>query len=52
MFGLFKKKEDIFHSLIEQQAEITYQGLQILEKYLADPNPELGGAAFSKGERS
>lgn len=41
MFGLFKKKEDIFHSLIEQQAEITYDGLQLLEKYLADPKPEL-----------
>ena len=41
MFGLFKKKEDVFHSLIEQQAEITYQGLQYLEKYLANPNPEL-----------
>jgi len=41
MFGLFKKKEDVFHSLIEQQAEITYQGLQILEKHLADPNPDL-----------
>ena len=41
MFGLFKKKEDVFHSLIEQQAEITYQGLQILEKYLTNPNPEL-----------
>lgn len=41
MFGLFKKKEDVFHSLIEQQAEITYQGLQILEKHLANPDPEL-----------
>jgi len=41
MFGLFKKKENVFHSLIEQQAEITYQGLQILEKHLADPNPDL-----------
>jgi len=41
MFGLFKKKEDVFHSLIEQQAEITYQGLQILEKHLANPNPDL-----------
>jgi uncharacterized protein Yka (UPF0111/DUF47 family) len=41
MFGLFKKKEDIFHRLIEQQAEITYQGMQLLEKYLADPKPEL-----------
>ena len=41
MFGLFKKKEDVFHSLIEQQAEITYEGLRYLEKYLANPNPEL-----------
>ena len=41
MFGLFKKREDVFHSLIEQQAEITYRGLQILEKHLANPDPEL-----------
>ena len=41
MFGLFKKKEDVFHSLLAQQAEITYQGMQILEKHLANPNPEL-----------
>jgi hypothetical protein len=27
--------------LIEQQAETTYEGLQMLEKYLADPNPDL-----------
>jgi uncharacterized protein len=40
MFGLFKKKEEVFQSLIEQQAEITYNGLQLLEKYLANPNPE------------
>jgi len=41
MFGLFKKREEIFHNLIERQAERTYEGLQILEKYLANPNPEL-----------
>jgi uncharacterized protein Yka (UPF0111/DUF47 family) len=40
MFGLFKKKEEVFQKLIEQQAEITYNGLQLLEKYLANPNPE------------
>jgi uncharacterized protein len=40
MFGLFKKKEEVFQNLIEQQAEITYNGLQLLEKYLANPNPE------------
>ena len=40
MFGLFKKKEEVFQNLIEQQAEITYNGLQLLEKYLANPNSE------------
>jgi predicted phosphate transport protein (TIGR00153 family) len=40
MFGLFKKKEEVFQNLIEQQAEITYNGLQLLEKYLANPSPE------------
>ncbi|MDK1118329.1 MAG: DUF47 family protein [Anaerolineae bacterium] len=41
MFGFFKKREDVFHNLIEQQAEITYNGVQILEKYFSDPSPEL-----------
>jgi len=41
MFGFFKKREEIFHHLIEQQAETTFEGLQLLEKYLASPKPEL-----------
>jgi uncharacterized protein Yka (UPF0111/DUF47 family) len=41
MFGLFKKREEVFQNLIVQQAEITYQGLQILERHLTEPNPEL-----------
>lgn len=41
MFGFFKKREEIFHNLIEQQAETTFEGLQLLEKYLANPNPDL-----------
>jgi predicted phosphate transport protein (TIGR00153 family) len=41
MFGLFKKREEVFHTLIEQQAEITAEGLQILEKYLSAADPEL-----------
>jgi uncharacterized protein len=41
MFGFFKKREEVFHTLIVQQAEITYHGLQILEKHLAGPKPEL-----------
>jgi len=41
MFGFFKKREEVFQNLIVQQAEITYQGLQLLEKHLSDPKPEL-----------
>jgi uncharacterized protein Yka (UPF0111/DUF47 family) len=41
MFGLFKKREEIFNNLMVQQAEITYQGLQLLEKYLTDPKSKL-----------
>jgi uncharacterized protein Yka (UPF0111/DUF47 family) len=41
MFRVFKKREEVFQTLIVQQAEITYIGLQILEKYLVDPKPEL-----------
>jgi predicted phosphate transport protein (TIGR00153 family) len=41
MFGFFKKHEEVFHNLIERQAETTFEGLQLLERYLADPNPEL-----------
>src|SRR5574342_481226 len=41
MFGLFKKREEVFHNLMVQQAEITYHGLQLLEKYLADPKSKL-----------
>lgn len=41
MFGFFKKREEVFHNLIEQQAEKTFEGLQLLEKYLVDPNPDL-----------
>jgi predicted phosphate transport protein (TIGR00153 family) len=41
MFGFFKKREEVFHNLIVQQAEITYHGLQLLEKYLAEPKSKL-----------
>lgn len=41
MFGLFRKREEIFHRLIQQQAEITFQGMKILENYLGKPDPEL-----------
>jgi len=34
MFKIFKKKDDIFHSLIEEQAGLTYRGLKLLVKYM------------------
>jgi predicted phosphate transport protein (TIGR00153 family) len=40
MFGFFKRREDIFYSLIEEQAEITLEGLKVLEKYLKSQKPK------------
>jgi predicted phosphate transport protein (TIGR00153 family) len=34
MFGFFKKREEVFHKLMEQQASITHEGLGLLVKYL------------------
>jgi uncharacterized protein len=34
MWKLFKRREDVFHKLIEEQASITYEGLKLLVKYL------------------
>ena len=41
MFKLFKKREEIFYKLIEEQADITYEGLKLLEKYLKKKSPKL-----------
>ena len=41
MFGFFKKREDVFHKLIQQQASITYEGLRLLVKYLETQNGEI-----------
>src|SRR3970040_1287139 len=34
MLRLFKRKENVFQKLIEQQASITYESLRLLVKYL------------------
>lgn len=34
MFRIFKKREEVFHSLIQQQASLTYEALRLLVKYL------------------
>jgi len=41
MFRFFKKREDVFHKLIQEQASITYQGLKLLVKYLETQTPEI-----------
>lgn len=40
MFRFFKKREEVFHKLIQEQASITYEGLKLLVKYLESPSPE------------
>lgn len=41
MLKLFKRKEDVFHKLIEEQASITYEGLKLLVKYLETLDNEI-----------
>ena len=41
MFGFFKRREDVFHKLIQEQASITYEGLRLLVKYLETQAPEI-----------
>jgi hypothetical protein len=41
MLKLFKRKEDIFQKLIEQQASLTYEALRLLVKYLETLDPEV-----------
>jgi len=41
MFRFFKKREEIFHKLIEQQASHTFEGLKLLSKYLETHDPEI-----------
>ncbi|HKY54891.1 MAG TPA: DUF47 family protein [Anaerolineales bacterium] len=41
MFRIFKKREDVFHKLIQEQASITFEGLKLLVKYLETQTPEI-----------
>src|SRR5574339_422093 len=41
MFGFFKKREEVFHKLIQEQATITYDGLKLLVKYFETQDPEI-----------
>jgi uncharacterized protein len=41
MFGFFKKREEKFHKLIQDQASITYEGVKLLVKYLETQDREI-----------
>lgn len=41
MFGFLKKREEVFHKLIQQQASITYEGVKLLVKYVETQTPEI-----------
>lgn len=41
MFRFFKKREEIFNKLIQEQAAVTFEGLKLLVKYLETQSPEV-----------
>ena len=41
MFRIFKRKEDKFQKLIEQQASLSFDGLRLLVKYLETGAPDV-----------
>ncbi len=41
MFRFFKKREEVFHKLIQEQAAVTFEGLKLLVKYLETQSPEI-----------
>src|SRR3989304_1022419 len=41
MFGFFKRREEVFHKLIQGQASITYEGVRLRVKYLETQAPEI-----------
>jgi hypothetical protein len=41
MFGFFRRRENVFHKLIEDQAAITHEGLRLLVRYLETGEPAI-----------
>jgi predicted phosphate transport protein (TIGR00153 family) len=41
MFRLFRRREDVFQKLIEEQASLTYEALKLLVKYLETGEAEV-----------
>lgn len=52
MFRIFKRKEDKFQKLIEEQAELSFEGLRLLVKYLETADPEIAEELSFKRKRS
>ncbi len=48
MFGFFKRREEIFNKLVEDQAAITFEGLRLLVKYLEAPDAEVADQLSQK----
>ena len=41
MFRIFKRRQDKFQKLIEQQAALAYEGMKLLVKFLEEPSKEI-----------
>lgn len=41
MFGFLKPKEDVFNNLIEEQTTRTLEGVELLVKYMENPDPQV-----------
>ena len=41
MFRIFKRKDDVFHQLMEEQANLTYKGIKLLVKYMESQDHDI-----------
>lgn len=48
MFKIFKRREEIFHTLIADQAAVTLEGLKLLCKYVEQRDPEVAEQLSNK----
>jgi predicted phosphate transport protein (TIGR00153 family) len=48
MFGFLKRREDVFHKLMNEQASMTYEGLKLLIKYLETQDGEVAEELAAK----
>lgn len=48
MFNLFKKRQNVFIQLIHEQAALTLEGIDALNNYMSDQNPNVAALVISK----